>query len=318
MKQIRRGAALLTALALLCAATLPAAAAADTVVIATVRDFEQFSSQCTRDTWSRGITVELIADLDLSSSDLTPVPIFQGTFHGNGHTITGVRFDKKGSRVGLFRTLTQSAVVEDLTVEGTLAPQGSASQVGLLAGENYGTVRRCTARGSVTGQEDIGGLVGLNGESGCIVSCTSAAAVTGVTNVGGVAGENLGMVEDSSNTGEINTQADQETPTSVGASPVCPAVRSGAVPTAGRWATSMWAITWGASRACNRGRSPTVPTPPRSGVVRMWAVSQANLSPAPALHTAYLHPSSSVRAWTASSNSWRGFPARSTTWSTGE
>lgn len=48
MKQIRRGAALLTALALLCAATLPAAAAADTVVIATVRDFEQFSSQCTR------------------------------------------------------------------------------------------------------------------------------------------------------------------------------------------------------------------------------------------------------------------------------
>lgn len=216
MKQIRRGAALLTALALLCAATLPAAAAADTVVIATVRDFEQFSSQCTRDTWSRGITVELTADLDLSSSDLTPVPIFQGTFHGNGHTITGVRFDKKGSRVGLFRTLTQSAVVEDLTVEGTLAPQGSASQVGLLAGENYGTVRRCTARGSVTGQEDIGGLVGLNGESGCIVSCTSAAAVTGVTNVGGVAGENLGMVEDSANTGEINTQADQETPTSVG------------------------------------------------------------------------------------------------------
>lgn len=216
MKQIQRGAALLTVLALLCTLTLPAAAASDTVTIATVQDFTNFSKQCTRDTWSQGITVELTADLDLSGSDFTPVPIFQGTFHGNGHTISGFSFEKKGSKAGLFRTLTASAVVEDLTVEGNLAPQGSASQAGLLVGENYGTVSRCAAQGSVSGQEDIGGLVGLNGESGCIQSCTSAAAVTGVTNVGGITGQNLGTVENSSNTGEINTQADQETPTSVG------------------------------------------------------------------------------------------------------
>ena len=216
MKQIQRGAALLTVLALLCTLTLPAAAASDTVTLATVQDFTNFSKQCTRDTWSQGITVELTADLDLSGSDFTPVPIFQGTFHGNGHTISGFSFEKKGSKAGLFRTLTASAVVEDLTVEGDLAPQGSASQAGLLVGENYGTVSRCAAQGSVSGQEDIGGLVGLNGESGCIQSCTSAAAVTGVTNVGGITGQNLGTVENSSNTGEINTQADQETPTSVG------------------------------------------------------------------------------------------------------
>ncbi len=216
MKQIQRGAALLTVLALLCTLTLPAAAASDTVTIATVQDLIDFSKQCTRDTWSQGITVELTADLDLSGSDFTPVPIFQGTFHGNGHTISGFSFEKKGSKTGLFRTLTASAVVEDLTVEGDLAPQGSASQAGLLVGENYGTVSRCAAQGSVSGQEDIGGLVGLNGESGCIQSCTSAAAVTGVTNVGGITGQNLGAVENSSNTGEINTQADQETPTSVG------------------------------------------------------------------------------------------------------
>ena len=216
MKQIQRGAALLTVLALLCTLTLPAAAASDTVTIATVQDLIDFSKQCTRDTWSQGITVELTADLDLSGSDFTPVPIFQGTFHGNGHTISGFSFVKKGSKTGLFRTLTASAVVDDLTVEGDLAPQGSASQAGLLVGENYGTVSRCAARGSVSGQEDIGGLVGLNGESGCLQSCTSAAAVTGVTNVGGITGQNLGAVENSSNTGEINTQADQETPTSVG------------------------------------------------------------------------------------------------------
>ena len=216
MKQLRRGAAFLTALALLCTLALPAAAAADTVTISSVQDFVQFSKQCTRDTWSRGITVELTADLDLSDQAITPVPIFQGTFHGNGHTISGLSLETKGSKVGLFRTLSDCAVVEDLTVEGTLCPQGSANQVGLLAGENYGTVRRCTVRGSVTGQEDIGGLVGFNGESGSLISCSSAADVTGVYNVGGIAGENLGTVERCSNTGNLNVEADQDTPTNVG------------------------------------------------------------------------------------------------------
>lgn len=216
MKHTQRGAALLTVLALLCTLTLPAAAASDTVTIATAQDFADFSKQCTRDTWSQGLTVELTADLDLSGIEFTPVPIFQGTFHGNGHTISGLSFDKKGSKAGLFRTLTASAVVEDLTVEGSLSPQGSASQAGLLAGENYGAVNRCAAQGSVTGQQDIGGLVGLNGEGAVLTACSSAAAVTGVTNVGGITGQNLGTVTDCTNTGEINTQADQDTPTSVG------------------------------------------------------------------------------------------------------
>lgn len=216
MKQLRRGAAFLTALALLCTLTLSAAAAADTVTISSVQDFVQFSKQCTRDTWSQGITVELTTDLDLGGQEITPVPIFQGTFHGNGHTISGLSLETKGSKVGLFRTLSASAVVEDLTVEGTLRPQGSANQAGLLAGENYGTVRRCAAQGSVTGQEDIGGLVGYNGESGSLLSCSSAADVSGVYNVGGIAGENLGTVERCSNTGCLNIEADQDTPTNVG------------------------------------------------------------------------------------------------------
>lgn len=216
MRRFSRAAALLTAVSLLCALLLPAAAAADTFTIATVQDLEEFARMCTRDTWSQGITVELTADLDLSGSGFAPVPIFQGTFHGNGHTISGVSFEKKGSKVGLFRTLTQSAVVEDLTVEGTLEPQGSAGQAGLLAGENFGTIRRCTARGQVTAQEDVGGLVGFNGEGGSLTACANSASVTGVTNAGGVVGRNLGTVENCSNAGEVNTAPDQETPTSVG------------------------------------------------------------------------------------------------------
>ncbi len=216
MKQIRRAAALLTALALLGVLTVPAAAEAGTVRIATARDFADFARQCTRDVWSRGITVELTADVDLSGLDIAPVPVFQGTFHGNGHTISGFSFEKKGSCVGLFRTLTASAVVEDLTVEGTLAPQGSAGQAGLLAGENDGTVRRCTVRGLVTAREDVGGLVGLNGQGASVIGCTSEAEVTGVSHAGGIAGQNLGTVEGCTNAGSLNTQADQEVPSSVG------------------------------------------------------------------------------------------------------
>lgn len=216
MKYIQRGAALLTVLALLCTLTPPVKAAGETVTIATEQEFADFAKSCTRDVWSQGVTVELKADLDLSNMSFTPVPIFQGTFHGNGHTISGLSFEEKGSKVGLFRTLTQSAVVENLTVEGSLEPQGSASQVGLLAGENYGTVRGCTARGALSAQEDVGGLVGFNGEEGRLLQCSNEATVSGVTNAGGITGQNLGWIEGCTNSGPVNIQADQETPTSVG------------------------------------------------------------------------------------------------------
>lgn len=216
MNRAKRLWALLTCLALLTTLTLPAAAEGAVFTINSPEDWAEFVRLSTRDVWSQGMTVELTTDLDLSDSGSTPVPIFQGTFHGNGHTISGVSYTEKGSKVGLFRTLTQSAVVEDLTVTGTLEPQGTASSVGLLAGENYGTIRRCTAQGTVSGQEDVGGLVGLNGEEGVLSACSSNAQVTGVTNAGGIAGQNLGTLDTCSNSGSINPQANQDIPTNVG------------------------------------------------------------------------------------------------------
>lgn len=216
MNRAKRLWALLTCLALLTTLTLPAAAEGAVFTINSPEDWAEFVRLSTRDVWSQGMTVELTADLDLSDSGSTPVPIFQGTFHGNGHTISGVSYTEKGSKVGLFRTLTQSAVVEDLTVTGTLEPQGTASSVGLLAGENYGTIRRCSAQGTVSGQEDVGGLVGLNGEEGLLLACSSNAQVTGVTNAGGIAGQNLGTLDTCSNSGSINPQANQDIPTNVG------------------------------------------------------------------------------------------------------
>lgn len=215
MKHNRRIPALLLAAALLCS-LLPPARAAGTVTIGDKDAFLDFARSCTKDTWSVGVTVELTADLDLSGADFTSIPIFQGTFHGNGHTITGLSFTDKGSKVGLFRTLTESAQVEDLTVEGTLTPGGTGGQVGLVAGENYGTVRNCTAKGSVSGQEDVGGLVGLNGESGTVAGCSNEAVISAPSNAGGIAGQNLGAITGCTNAGEINTASDQDIPSNSG------------------------------------------------------------------------------------------------------
>lgn len=216
MRQFRRFAALLLAGLLLSGQVLPALAAAPDLVIDSREDFLAFAGNCTSDTWSQGLTVSLTADIDLSGSGFTSIPIFQGTFHGNGHTIQGFSLTGKGSRMGLFRTLTGTAVVDDLTVEGTVAPGGTAGQVGLLAGENYGIIQNCTAKGAVTGVQDVGGIAGLNGESGTIQGCSSTATISGTTNAGGIAGQNLGAVRSCTNSGEVDTAADQEPPTSVG------------------------------------------------------------------------------------------------------
>lgn len=215
MKHNRRIPALLLAAALLCS-LLPPARAAGTVTIGDLSDFLAFARNCTKDTWSVGVTAELTADLDLSGTDFSPIPIFQGTFQGNGHTIQGLTFTSKGSKVGLFRTLTNTAVVENLTVEGSLHPDGTAGQVGLIAGENNGTVRSCTVRGTVSGQEDAGGVVGLNGETGTVDHCSSQAAVSAPSNAGGIAGQSLGAITNCSNSGAVNTDPNEDAPSNSG------------------------------------------------------------------------------------------------------
>lgn len=131
--------------------------------------------------------------------------MFRGTFDGAGHTISGFAWLDKGSKVGLFRTLGEGAVVKNLILDGVVAPGGSQSQVGILAGENHGTVEQVTVTGDVTGDEDVGALVGVNGSSGVVRSCTNRASVTGNTNSGGIAGRNEGMIQSCTNLGEVNT-----------------------------------------------------------------------------------------------------------------
>ena len=76
------------------------------------------------------------------------MPVFGGVFDGNGHTISGYTFRESASPQGLFRYVQESGVIRDLTLEGSILPEGSREKVGGIAGENEGTIQGCTSAGT--------------------------------------------------------------------------------------------------------------------------------------------------------------------------
>lgn len=209
----RRAASLLLALCLLAGLSLPAVSAdAEEIAISSVEDLLDFAKSCSLDTWSQGKTVRLAADLELAGREFSPIPTFGGTFLGEGHKITGLRVTAAGSNVGLFRYLQDGAVVQDLHITGVLRPLGSAANVGGIVGNNAGAVRNCTFHGTVEGSSTVGGIAGLNQESGEIARAITSGTVTGGEFTGGTAGRNLGALLQCENTASVNTAApDEET-----------------------------------------------------------------------------------------------------------
>lgn len=213
MKRIQKWSALLMAVTLLFTLTAPAALAAEsTITIKTAEDLAELSRNCTLDTWSQGKTVILENDLDLHGVDFTPIPTFSGSFQGNGHTISGLTLTGSGNVRGLFRYIQNGATVQDLTVIGTIHPNGHQDDLGLLAGSNAGRILNCIASGTVMGDNRIGGLVGINETGGELVGCAFSGSITGKHSTAGVVGENRGTLTRCSNSGSINTQDLEDDP----------------------------------------------------------------------------------------------------------
>lgn len=218
--QLRRLCAFGMALSLLASPLVPAMAAGNAAVSRTIHiksasEFKNFAKDCADNTYSEGLTVILDQDIDLSGYGSVSVPVFCGTFDGNHHIISGYKNRGKGSDRGLFRYIKPGAAVQSLTVSGTMEPEGTKSGLGLIAGRNEGLIRSCAVEGTVTGDESIGGIVGVNEKSGVILDCLSKAVVTGSTNAGGIAGRSEGTIQGCINTGAVNTDGDQS-PTNTG------------------------------------------------------------------------------------------------------
>lgn len=213
MKRRKRIGALLLA-ACLTAGLVPAFAAdGDTVRIRTAEQLAALSRDCTLDTWSQGKTVVLEADIDLTGTDFEPIPTFGGVFEGGGHTISGLLLTRSGSEQGLFRCVQEGGAVRSLNVSGQVAPGGSASLVGGVAGVNRGTLSDCSFNGIVNGKTNVGGVVGSNEGTGELVGCSAVGSVSGEHFTGGIAGQNLGAAVSCENRAQVNTRGEELTVT---------------------------------------------------------------------------------------------------------
>ncbi|MCM1118087.1 MAG: hypothetical protein NC543_01825 [bacterium] len=176
----------------------------EVIRISSAAQLEELAQACAYDVWSWDKQVLLEADIDLTGMELM-IPVFGGIFDGQGHTVSGLEITQEGSAMGLFRYLQQGAVVRDLVVsEARVLPQGSACQVGILVGRNYGSVVNCRVSGVLEGEEEVGGIAGVNEKSGVIRSCTADVTVVGNRRSGGVTGSNHGTLNNCLNRGNIN------------------------------------------------------------------------------------------------------------------
>lgn len=202
-------AAAVTAVSMLLSAAY-AAGFNDTVTISTRADFINFAKSCTLDAYSRGKTVVLERDIDFSGHSFSSVPVFCGVFDGNGHSISGIRLQEKGSYRGVFRYLEEEGKITSLTVKGKISPEGTKSFVGGIVGENRGTVENSSFFGTVKGEDSVGGIAGSNADTGRIVSCTSSGTITGENYTGGIVGKNSGYITACKNSAEVNTAYEEK------------------------------------------------------------------------------------------------------------
>ncbi len=149
---------------------------------------------------------EPIGFIDLRYGYAGPGP-FGGTFDGQGYDICDLHINRPDeSYVGLFGVVYQDGVLKNIGVVNVTV-SGNHSVGGLL-GSNAATVSNCYSSGEVSGDEYIGGLVGLIIANGVVSYSYSTSNVTGKLQVGGLAGRDTGTVSNSYSTGSVTGMGD--------------------------------------------------------------------------------------------------------------
>ena len=143
---------------------------------------------------------KLVNDIDLTGVDFYIIASqyypFRGTFDGNDHTISNFSYTSPEATGAGFFGYVSNGRIKNL---GLIAPNVHVDKgefhgclVGLLAA---GIVTNCYVEsGSITGQDELGGLVGENGSGGVIMNCYFTGEATGKENVGGLVGQNHGSI----------------------------------------------------------------------------------------------------------------------------
>jgi hypothetical protein len=143
---------------------------------------------------------KLVNNIDLTDVDFNIIANqyypFRGTFDGNDHKISNFSYTSpEATGVGLFGYVSYGQIKNLGLVDPNIhvgKGEFHGCLVGLLAA---GTVTHCYVEsGSITGQGELGGLVGENGSGGVIMNCYFTGDATGNGNVGGLIGQNKGSI----------------------------------------------------------------------------------------------------------------------------
>ena len=177
--------------------------------ISTVDDLKELAKNCRLDSWSQDKKVILDKSLELNGEEFTAIPTFGGIFEGKGNTINGLSITKDGSYQGFFRYVQEGAVIRNLTVKGNVLPGGTSSYVGGIVGSNKGLITNCKFVGVCNGKSNVGGIAGSNESEGTIYSSIAEGIVYAEHYAGGIAGINVGTIDSSSNSANINTKIEQ-------------------------------------------------------------------------------------------------------------
>lgn len=144
---------------------------------------------------------------------------YTGTFDGNGHTISGLYFNKSNSwYVGLFGCIGAEGKIFNVGVSDSYFQSSNCPYIGGVCGSNSGELQNCSNSSTVIGKENeyrIGGVCGYN--SGTVKDCKNTGSVRGKETIGGVCGYNErrynekgGIIENSFNEGTVSGTGDYD------------------------------------------------------------------------------------------------------------
>ena len=156
------------------------------------------------DDWSE-LNYYLNADINMGNSyswmplgrESYWVTEYEGTFWGNGHTITYMIRGLDEENQGLFSTIHEDGKVYDVNVVCDIYTQ--RDYVGGICGENYGTIENCTVTANIVNEDHdyVGGIAGKNSATAIVKNCRVTGTIKGAESakyVGGITGRNTVMV----------------------------------------------------------------------------------------------------------------------------
>ena len=145
----------------------------------------------------------LVADIDLTGTEWTPVgsgfssnTSYQGTFDGQGHSITGLAITTNatgGENAALFDGVGGNGTVKNLQLKDVNCDVQQNGVAGGIAISNYGTITACSVNGDIIASNGAAGGIAVN-NFGTITACWFDGNLTTSYDNGGIAAYNYSTI----------------------------------------------------------------------------------------------------------------------------